>query len=65
MRVISRKRLKEFWETHPNAEISLLLWYQRSCDAEWQSLVDMRKVFPSADLVDYANYESALATSLR
>ncbi|MEZ2227954.1 MAG: hypothetical protein ACBR50_16970 [Microcoleus sp.] len=32
MRVISRKRLKEFWETHPNAEISLLLWYQRSCD---------------------------------
>ncbi|WP_377481569.1 hypothetical protein [Microcoleus anatoxicus] len=42
-----------------------MLWYQRSCDAEWQSLVDMRKVFPSADLVDYANYESALATSLR
>jgi mRNA interferase HigB len=49
MRVISRKRLKEFWETHPNAETSLLLWYQRSCDAEWQSLVDIRKVFPSAD----------------
>ncbi|MEG5162915.1 type II toxin-antitoxin system HigB family toxin [Microcoleus sp. AT3-A2] len=51
MRVISRKRLKEFWETQPNAETSLLLWYQRSCDAEWQSLVDIRKVFPSANLV--------------
>ncbi len=35
----------------PNAETSLLLWYQRNCDAEWQSLVDTRRVFPSADLV--------------
>lgn len=51
MRVISRKALREFWETHPNAESSLLVWYQRTCDAEWQNFADVRQVFRSADLV--------------
>lgn len=51
MRVISRKALREFWEKHFNAESSLLLWDQRTSDAQWQNFVDVRKVFPSADLV--------------
>jgi mRNA interferase HigB len=51
MRVISRKALREFWEKYPTAESSLLLWYQRTSDAQWQNFVDVRKVFPSADLV--------------
>lgn len=51
MRVISRKPLREFWEKHPNAEPSLLIWYQRTSQAEWQNFVEVRQVFPSADLV--------------
>lgn len=51
MRVISRKALREFWEDHPNAESSLLLWYQRTCEAEWQNFVELSQVFPAADLV--------------
>ena len=51
MRVISRRALREFWEKHPNAEPSLLIWYQRTSDAEWQNFVEVRQVFPSADLV--------------
>jgi mRNA interferase HigB len=30
---------------------SLLLWYQRTTDAQWQNLADVRRVFPSADSV--------------
>ena len=51
MRVISRKLLRKFWEKHPNAESSLLLWYKRTSDAQWQNFVDVRQVFPSADIV--------------
>lgn len=51
MRIISRRTLREFWEKHPNAEPSLLLWYQRTSDAQWQNFVDVRQVFSAADLV--------------
>ncbi|MFH7030184.1 MAG: type II toxin-antitoxin system HigB family toxin [Heteroscytonema crispum UTEX LB 1556] len=51
MHVISRSRLVEFWEKHPNAETSLRSWYKITSLAEWQSFVDLRQVFPSADQV--------------
>jgi mRNA interferase HigB len=51
MRVISRRKLREFWSKHGDAQTSLLLWYQRTTDAKWQNLADVRQVFPSADLV--------------
>ena len=51
MRVISRRKLREFWSKHGDAQTSLLLWYQRTTDAQWQNLADMRRVFSSADSV--------------
>ena len=30
MRVISRRKLREFWSKHGDAQTSLLLWYQRT-----------------------------------
>jgi mRNA interferase HigB len=51
MHVISRSRLVEFWEKYPNAETSLHSWYKITSLAEWQSFVDLRQVFPSADQV--------------
>lgn len=51
MRVISRRKLREFWSKHGDAQTSLLLWYQRTTDAQWQNLADVRRVFPSADIV--------------
>jgi HTH-type transcriptional regulator/antitoxin HigA len=51
MRVISQRKLREFWSKHGDAQTSLILWYQRTIDAKWQNLADVRKVFPSADLV--------------
>lgn len=51
MRIISRKALREFWEQHPDAQSGLLLWYERVFDANFNNFNQVRKVFPSADLV--------------
>ena len=51
MHVITRVRLKEFWEKRPNAETSLRLLYKLTSLAQWQNFVELRQVFPSADQV--------------
>ena len=51
MHVITRSRLREFWETHSNAKPGLLLWYKLTTLAKWQSFAELRRVFPSADQV--------------
>ena len=52
MHIISKKRLKEFWERHPNAEASLRTWYKITKKARWTNFVELRQGFPSADLVN-------------
>jgi mRNA interferase HigB len=51
MHIITRARLTEFWQNHPNAKTSLRLWYKLASVAEWQNFVDLRQTFPSADQV--------------
>jgi mRNA interferase HigB len=51
MRIITKTRLTDFYKEHTNAERSLLTWYKTTQDATWQNLVELRKTFPSADLV--------------
>ncbi|MFB2898505.1 type II toxin-antitoxin system HigB family toxin [Aerosakkonemataceae cyanobacterium BLCC-F50] len=51
MHVITYKRLKEFWEQHPNSQTSLQTWYERTKKVQWETFADLRQVFPSADLV--------------
>ncbi|MGC1394060.1 MAG: type II toxin-antitoxin system HigB family toxin [Coleofasciculaceae cyanobacterium] len=52
MHIITRVRLKEFWEKHPDAETSLRLWYKLTSLAQWKNFVELRLVFPSADQVE-------------
>ena len=52
MHVISRKRLKEAAVWHPELEIALDAWFRIAKKASWQSLMDVRKTFASADAVD-------------
>ena len=44
MRVISKRRLKEFWEEHANAKAPLTHWYNTTSDDEidWQNHNDVR-----------------------
>ena len=52
MRVISVRRLKDFWVSHASAEVPLRAWYQVTTRATWRSLEDLRQTYPSADLVE-------------
>lgn len=49
MRVISLKRLREFWEQHADAEGPLRAWYKIVLGAEWKNLQDARATYPQAD----------------
>jgi len=47
--VVSRRRLKEFWERHPQAEAPLRAWFQVASRADWTHLMAVRRDFPHAD----------------
>lgn len=55
MRVITRKRLREFAQRHPDAAEPLQKWYRLFREAEWRSLQDLRRVYPHADKVTVAS----------
>lgn len=54
-RVISVKRLREFWERHPDAETPLREWYKIACQADWSNLQDVRSTYAGADAVQVAS----------
>ena len=49
IRVISRKRLREFWAEHPKAQAPLTHWYSLTRDASWKSFADVKASFGSVD----------------
>jgi mRNA interferase HigB len=53
MHVISKKKLREFWEEHPKAQSPLEAWYQIARHAEWESFSDVRATFNTVDQVGH------------
>jgi len=51
VRVITKARLKEFWETHPQARTPLEDWYRVADKARWENIEDVRRTYPASDLV--------------
>ena len=52
MRVISKKRLREFWADHPDATGPLMAWYRVAKSADWTNFADIRRFAAStADVV--------------
>jgi mRNA interferase HigB len=49
--IITRKRLLEFGEKHPDAASALDHWYREAKHNDFASFADLRKFFPSADQV--------------
>jgi len=47
--LISQAPLKNFWEKHPDAESALRFWIKAVRSTAWNSLVDIRKTFNTAD----------------
>ncbi|MGH9596369.1 MAG: type II toxin-antitoxin system HigB family toxin [Edaphobacter sp.] len=52
MHVISRKKLLEAGAAHSDLNAPLDAWYRIAKKAEWRSLEEVRRVFPSADAVE-------------
>ena len=51
MRVISRRKLREFWERYPDAEQPLKAWFSEASNAEWNNFAEVRQMYGSADRV--------------
>ena len=50
MRVISKKRLRDFWEILPAARTSLEQWYKVVRGADWLHFAELRNTFNHADV---------------
>ena len=55
MHIITRRRLKEYANKHPNAGASLTAWYTVARAARWPSIAEVRKTFPHADAAQAAS----------
>ena len=51
MRVISRRKLREFWGRHPESEEVLSDWYNKIRRIVPANLAELRRTFSSADAV--------------
>lgn len=51
MHIISLKKLRLFWEIHPEAEQPLRAWHLIARRAQWRSPTDIRAVYGSASFV--------------
>jgi mRNA interferase HigB len=50
VRVISRKKIKEAADIHPEAMAALDAWYRITKKATWKNLADIRRTLASADV---------------
>jgi mRNA interferase HigB len=51
VRIISRKRLIEFWEVHPDAEQSLRAWYAETKKAKWKTPAEVKALYRNASIL--------------
>ncbi len=50
MRIISEKKLREFWQQHSEAETAMREWIKTVRLADWNNFSDVRKTFNHADI---------------
>lgn len=51
MRIISRRRLVEFWEVHPDAEQPLRAWYTETKKASWNSPAEIKEIYRNVSIL--------------
>ena len=51
MRIISKKRLREFWERHPSAAAALRAWFREVVQADWDMPARVKERYRSASIV--------------
>lgn len=58
MRIVSHRKLKEFYETkgHEDSRVPLERWYNIAEKAEWRNLSEIKVDFPATDYVGNQYY---------
>lgn len=56
MRIIAKKTLNLYAEKHPQAADGLNDWYEKTKNAEWNNLADIRQTFNNVDYVGNQRY---------
>lgn len=58
MRIVSHRKLKEFYETkgRGNSRVALERWYDIAEKAEWKNLSEIKVDFPATDYVGNQHY---------
>ena len=51
MRIITKRTLRDYWESHPNAEEPLLSWYRTVLHEDWDTPAKVKARFPKASIV--------------
>ena len=51
MRIVTKRRVREYWENDKSSEKPLDAWYKAVKKLRVSNLADLRKIFPHADLV--------------
>lgn len=51
MRIVSRKKLREFWEYHSDAQQPLQAWHDDTKRASWKSPADIKAVYRTASFI--------------
>lgn len=51
MRIISRKKLREFWEKYPDSQQPLQSWYADVKQAKWKTPTEVKKIYRNASVV--------------
>lgn len=51
MRIIAKKTLIDFWESHVDSGQALRAWYHEAVHADWKTPQDTKVLYPSADIL--------------
>ena len=51
VRIISRKRLIEFWQVHPDAEQPLRAWYAETKKANWKTPAEVKALYRNVSIL--------------
>ncbi|MEX0964342.1 MAG: type II toxin-antitoxin system HigB family toxin [Pseudohongiellaceae bacterium] len=51
MRIIAKKKLRDFWVVHPDSEQALKSWYAIAVGAEWDSPQDIKNHFSKVSIL--------------
>ena len=51
MRIIAKRTLREFWQTHPDAKVPLETWYEQVSKADWGTPAQVVQQWPRASIV--------------